>query len=129
MNQAKQTGGACIGAALCLFPLLLAASCVSESNAGGAAATVVKSSAAAIVEAAAPQPSHATYNCGPRGSLTIDNFRTSVRLVAPEGDSIELPAAPATQQSRYGQTPYALVLDGNEALYMKSGKEPVTCNR
>lgn len=128
MNQAKQTGGTCIGPALCLFPLLLAASCVSESNAG-AAATVVKSPVAAIAEAGAPQPSHATYNCGPRGSLTIDNFRTSVRLVAPEGDSIELPAAPATQQSRYGQTPYALVLDGNEALYMKSGKEPVTCNR
>lgn len=106
-----------------MSPLLLAASCVSESNAGGAAA------AKALAATDAPQPRHATYSCGANGSLTIDNFRSSVRLVDPEGESVELPAAPATQQSRYGQAPYALVLDGNEALYMKSGKEPLTCNR
>ncbi|MDH6231452.1 hypothetical protein M2281_002024 [Mesorhizobium soli] len=133
MKQPRPNTNARIGAALALFPLLLAASCVSESNAGGAATTLataaIKPAAPATAEFGAPQPAHATYNCGQRGSLTIDNFRTSVRLVDPEGDNVELPASPATQQSRYGEAPYALVLDGNEALYMKNGKEPVTCNR
>lgn len=107
--------------ALLLCLLLPVAACVSESNAGGGVQ--------AAREAGAPQPAHAVYDCGPRGELTIDNFRSSVRLVDPEGDDVELPAAPVTQRSRYGQTPYALVLDGNEALYMKSGREPVNCRR
>jgi len=112
-----------------LFCLLLpVAACVSESNAGGGA-QAASATAQAAREAGAPQPAHAVYDCGPRGELTIDNFRSSVRLVDPEGDDVELPAAPVTQRSRYGQTPYALVLDGNEALYMKSGREPVNCRR
>jgi len=121
-------------AAFSLCLLLPAAACVSESNAGAAgnaghSVTPGAATSQALGETRASQPAHAVYNCGRRGQLTVDNFRTSVRLVDPEGDSVELPAAPATQQSRYGQTPYALVLDGNDALYMKSGKEPVDCRR
>ncbi|SFT39398.1 hypothetical protein [Mesorhizobium sp. YR577] len=122
MSDRKSSGGAFLIAAFAMIPLLLVASCVSEGHAGGDAAK------AAGTETTS-QPSHATYSCGPRGTLTVDNFRTSVKLVDPEGESVDLPASPATQQSRYGETPYALVLDGKEALYMKSGKEPVTCNR
>jgi membrane-bound inhibitor of C-type lysozyme len=120
MSKRVFRGGAILGTALALIPLLLVASCVSEGQAGGAKATATETTT---------QPSHATYSCGPRGALTVDNFRTSVKLVDPEGETVDLPASPATQQSRYGETPYALVLDGNEALYMKSGKEPVTCRR
>ncbi|MBD0414031.1 hypothetical protein [Oryzicola mucosus] len=76
-----------------------------------------------------PQPKHAAYRCEGGATLMIDNRITAVSLVDPDGDMVELPAAPASQRSRYGQTPYALVLDGNEALYMKSGKEPVNCRR
>ncbi|MEP9374641.1 hypothetical protein [Mesorhizobium sp. KR1-2] len=124
MNQRRLDGGAILRSALVLSPLLLAASCVSESNAGGAAPKV-----SVAYDADTPQPSHATYSCGAGRAITVDNFRTSVQVVDPEGDSVELPASPATQQSRYGQTPYALVLDGNEALYMKSGKQPLNCRR
>lgn len=124
MNQRKFDGSAILRSALVLSPLLLAASCVSESNAGGAAPKVT-----VAYDVDTPQPSHATYNCGPGGSLTVDNFHTSVHVVDPTGESVELPASPATQQSRYGQTPYALVLDGDEALYMKSGKPPLNCRR
>ncbi len=123
MSDRKSSGGAFLIAAFAMIPLLLVASCVSEGHAGSAAA---KASAGTETTS---QPSHATYSCGPRGTLTVDNFRTSVKLVDPEGESVDLPASPAAQQSRYGETPYALVLDGKEALYMKSGKEPVTCNR
>lgn len=124
MNQRKFDGSAILRSALVLSPLLLAASCVSEGNAGAA-----PSKATIAYDANTPQPSHATYNCGAGGSLTVDNFRTSVQVVDPEGESVELPASPATQQSRYGQTPYALVLDGDEALYMKNGKQPLNCRR
>ena len=56
-------------------------------------------------------------------------MRSSVQVTDPEGDSVILPAAPASQQTRYGMTGYALVLEGNDALYMKGGKEPVNCKR
>ena len=42
---------------------------------------------------------------------------------------IELPASPAAQTSRYGEQPYAMVLEGHEALFMKSGQEPLSCTR
>ncbi len=130
IHHSYRQGVVLMRVAIALCPLLPAAACVSESNAGGAAHTGAASATTlAVSEAGAPQPAHAVYSCGPRGQLTVDNFRSSVRLVDPEGDNVELPAAPATQHSRYGQTPYALVLDGNEALYMKSGKEPVNCRR
>jgi hypothetical protein len=42
---------------------------------------------------------------------------------------VELPAAPSGQESRYSQQPYALVLDGTDALFMKNGREPLACTR
>ncbi len=102
--------------------LLSGAACVSDKSAGDAAT-------AATDTASAVQPGHATYVCGDAGTLDVDNLRTSVRLTDPDGDNVELPASPADQTSRYTQTTYALVLEGKEALYMKAGKEPVTCLR
>ena len=98
-------------------PAFLAASCVPADKATSAN---VSSTA---------QPRLATYNCGEGGSLTVENFRSSVHLTEPDGTSVDLPAAPPTQQSRFGEAPYALVLEGNEALLMKSGNEPLTCRR
>jgi hypothetical protein len=40
-----------------------------------------------------------------------------------------LPASPADSRIRYGAPPYALLLDRNEALLMKSGAAPNTCRR
>jgi membrane-bound inhibitor of C-type lysozyme len=107
--------------ALCVcLPPLIAASCVADDT--GTAANTVEDTTAA-------QPRQATYNCGEGGSLTIENFRTSVHLTEPDGTSVDLPASPPTQHSRYGEAPYALVLEGKEALLMKNGKEPLTCSR
>jgi hypothetical protein len=75
------------------------------------------------------QPSTATYSCADGGIITIENLGESVRILGAGDEAIELPASPATQRSRYGEQPYALVLEGNEALFMKSGEEPLTCIR
>jgi hypothetical protein len=75
------------------------------------------------------QPRQATYRCDGNATLTVENMRSSVLLVDPQGDSVTLPASPASQQTRYGQPGYALVLEGRDALYMKGGKPPLTCRR
>ncbi len=84
---------------------------------------------ATLEDTSTAQPRLATYQCDVDGALTIENMKTSVRLTEPDGTIVDLPAAPATQHSRFGQPPYALVLEGKEALLMKNGKEPMTCMR
>ena len=75
------------------------------------------------------QPRHATYDCGEDGTIMVENMRSSVRLVEPEGDSYDLPASPPTQTSRYGEGHVALVVEDREALWMKAGREPMSCRR
>lgn len=70
-----------------------------------------------------------SYSCGPDGTLSVEYRRGSVRLTEPDGGAVELPASPPGQASRYGEAPYALVLEEREALWMKSGAAPVTCRR
>lgn len=91
------------------------AGCVSQTDGNGVASVV--------------QPAHATYRCDSGESLVVENSGGSVRLTDPDGEEVDLPAAPASQRSRYGRTPYALVLDGVEALYMKNGRTPLSCRR
>lgn len=75
------------------------------------------------------QPATATYSCADGGMITIQNLGASVRILNGADEPLELPASPPTQRSRYGEQPYALVLEGNEALLMKNGAEPLTCTR
>ena len=82
-----------------------------------------------VAEVSVSQPAYATYDCGEDGAITVQNMRTAVRLVEPQGDSYELPASPPTQTSRYGEGNLALVVEDREALWMKAGKEPMTCRR
>jgi len=78
--------------------------------------------------AAAPgQPRLATYNCGEDGAITVEARGRAVHLVDPEGASYDLPASPPTQGSRFGEGSVALVVEDGEALWMKAGREPVTC--
>lgn len=81
------------------------------------------------IAATSAQPRQATYDCGEDGTITVENMRTAVRLVEPQGDTYELPASPPTQSSRYGEGGLALVVEEREALWMKAGKEPMTCRR
>lgn len=92
---------------------------------------------------ASNQPRIATYRCGEDGDIRIVNTGASVLvseyLVAVETDTeeasepgesrFELVAAPPNQRSRYGAEGLALVLEGREALWMKAGSAPLTCNR
>src|SRR5215213_6013890 len=82
-----------------------------------------------VVDDSKAQPRLATYACGENGTVTIENMNSSVHLTEPDGSQVDLPASPPTQHSRFGEPPYALVLEGNEALLMKNGKEPITCKR
>lgn len=82
-----------------------------------------------VAAIAAPRPGSAVYRCNGGRSITVENRRSSVTLLDPDGETMVLPASPAGQLSRYGQKPYALVLDGNEALYVKPRKSPYTCKR
>ena len=75
------------------------------------------------------QPQHATYQCEDGSTLAVENLRTMVRVAGADDETIELPASPADQESRYGEALHALVLDGREALYMKNGSEPLSCQR
>ena len=84
---------------------------------------------APVSETTSSQPRTATYNCADGGMITIENLGASVRVTGADEEPIELPAAPAAQTTRYGEQPYALVLDGRDALFMKSGQEPLACTR
>jgi len=75
------------------------------------------------------QPRLVTYNCGDDGAMTVEAMTNAVHLVDPEGASYDLPASPPTQGSRFGEAGVALVVEEGEALWMKAGREPVTCRR
>jgi membrane-bound inhibitor of C-type lysozyme len=77
----------------------------------------------------ASQPRMATYNCADGGMITIENLGSSVRITGADEQPIELPASPTAQTTRYGEQPYAIVLEGHDALFMKSGQEPLSCTR
>lgn len=80
--------------------------------------------------AAAPgQPRLVTYNCGDDGAITVEPMTSAVHLVDTEGASYDLPASPPTQASRFGEGGVALVVEEGEALWMKAGREPVTCRQ
>ncbi|PDQ19178.1 hypothetical protein CN311_20940 [Mesorhizobium sanjuanii] len=110
---------------LVLCPLLIAAACVSQTNAPKAGNPGAADAAADLT----PQPRIATYNCADGGKMTIENLGTSVHVLGPDGTSEDLPASPANQSSRFGQAHDAIVIDGREALVMKGGKTPLTCKR
>lgn len=83
----------------------------------------------AVAPAGPAQPRRATYDCGDDGTITVEAMTSAVRLVDSEGASYDLPASPPTQTSRFGEGNVALVVEGGEALWMKAGREPMTCRR
>lgn len=107
--------------ALLAFPFACLAACVGEGDAGSTHATA---------SAAEPsgRPGITNYRCGEDGSITVENRASEVVLTDTTGEIVTLPAAPAEQRSRYGIPGYALVLEGNNALFVKGGK-PMDCAR
>lgn len=100
---------------------LLLAACVSDDQ--------MATSALQVSGANAPQPRNATYNCGAAGKISVEAGRGAVRLVDAEGEVFDLPAAPPNQNTRFGEGGLALVVEGGEALWMRAGKQPLTCTR
>ena len=77
-----------------------------------------------------PKPGTSPYTCGDGSRVTIQNLGSSVRVFGADGMMEEdLPASPPNQTSRFGADHDAIVLDGNDALIMKSGARPVSCTR
>jgi hypothetical protein len=110
------------GALIAVACAIAVASC--QSDEAKTEATVA--SAESTSEA---QPRMASYTCAGGALVTVENLGSSVRVVGPEGESLDLPASPATQRNRYGQASDAIVLEGREALFMRRGHEPLTCMR
>lgn len=70
-----------------------------------------------------------TYRCDDGARMVVENRGASVILTLDDNAPVTLPASPADSRIRYGAPPYALLLDRNEALLMKSGAAPNTCRR
>ena len=102
---------------------LATASCQSGNGSRQAAAEAAETS---VSEA---QPRMASYSCTDGATMTVENFGSSVHVVGPDGESLDLPASPETQRNRYGQASDAIVLEGREALLMRRGREPLNCMR
>lgn len=76
-----------------------------------------------------PRSGSPAYRCDGGRTLTIENRRSTVTLLDPDGETMVLPASPAGQSTRYGKKPYALVIEGGEVLYVKPRQSPFTCRR
>ncbi len=82
---------------------------------------------AEAAELASAMPRNATYDCGENGRIRVEGAGSVVRLTESDGSSYDLPASPPQQASRFGSDGLALVVEEGEALWMKAGKEPMTC--
>jgi hypothetical protein len=122
MVEGRIRRGRLSGALIAAACALAAASCQS----GGAKTEVSAASAESTSEA---QPRMASYTCAGGALVTVENFGSSVRVVGPEGESLDLPASPSSQRNRYGEASDAIVLEDREALFMRRGHEPLTCMR
>lgn len=68
-----------------------------------------------------------SWHCGDDGRLTVRYLAGAVDVNSPRGVEVRLPASPPGQTARYGEPPYALVIDGREALWFVTGKRPISC--
>ncbi len=74
-------------------------------------------------------PAISQYRCGVSDPLIVKNNGTSVTVVKPNGQSLELPAVEPGSKSRFGAGIAAIVFDGRSALFMETGKPPLDCKR
>ena len=74
-------------------------------------------------------PGRAVYSCDDGEKLTVDNAVTNVHIALADGSALDMPASPPDSRNRYVNGQHALVLDGEEALYMRPKTTPVSCRR
>jgi membrane-bound inhibitor of C-type lysozyme len=71
----------------------------------------------------------ALYKCDNGESLQVDNTVAAVSIGFADGTTMQLPASPADSHTRYVQQQYAMVFDGEEALFFRPKAQPLTCRR
>lgn len=69
------------------------------------------------------------YDCGEGGRMGVEQSQDTVRLTVADGEAIDLPASPPGQNDRYSSELHAVVFEGNEAFFMRSGQPPLSCKR
>lgn len=95
----------------------------------GAVETATGDPDVAVYDDNATYEGHATYKCDNGESLQIDNTVSAVSVGFPDGSTMQLPASPADSHTRYVQEQYAMVFDGEEALFFRPKAQPLTCKR
>jgi membrane-bound inhibitor of C-type lysozyme len=71
----------------------------------------------------------AIYRCDNGETLQVDNTVAAVSISFADGTTMQLPASPADSHTRYVQEQYAMVFDGQEALFFRPKAQPLTCRR
>lgn len=107
------------GAVLALAAVLFTSACTTE---GGLPPGQEKTGSAAF-------SGPVTYRCEEEMEMTLERRGSLLSVHSPRGIDLDLPPAPPGQTERFGEALYAVVLDGRDALWMVSGKEPITCTR
>lgn len=74
-------------------------------------------------------PALSQYRCGANDPLIVKNNGSSVTVVKPSGESLDLLAVEPGSKSRFGAGNVAIVFDGRSALFMETGKAPLDCKR
>ncbi|MGL4488327.1 MAG: hypothetical protein ACRCU5_02655 [Rhizobiaceae bacterium] len=74
-------------------------------------------------------PALSQYRCGVTDPMIVKYNGSSVTLVKPSGETLELQAVDPSSKSRFGSENVAVVFDGNTALLMETGKAPLDCKR
>ncbi|MCR4268141.1 hypothetical protein [Nitratireductor sp. ZSWI3] len=108
----RRPGASRIGAAFALVAGVLAAGCTTapEDDADGAYTGPL------------------TYRCEEDMQMTVQRKGSLVSVHSPRGIDLDLPAAPPGQSARFGESLYAVVLEGKDALWMVNGKPPISCS-
>jgi hypothetical protein len=116
------------------------AGCTSDSLTTGTVGFAPGSSAGSLLESGsdAAYPAYednasyagrAVYRCDDGENLEVSNTISQVVIAKGDGSTMELPASPADSHTRYVKDQFAIVFDGEEALFFRPKAAPATCRR
>lgn len=69
------------------------------------------------------------WTCDNGDVVKVDNSVASVTVGMPDGSVMQMPATPPDSRTRYVMQQYALVFDGDEALFFRPKATPLTCKK